>query len=246
MLFTAFNGFGESAYTYNFKTDILIGALSIDVFISPLLIPTAPPKQDMMCNKDEVNPFDQSLMFPYHKTLDIIGDIGVYGLAVLPGLSLIGNITNLKALATYGLMYAEAFLLTFGTLEIVKIAAKRNRPYTYFDGIPAGKEDDYYKSFASRHTAVGFMSAGFLTSTFFTEYPDSPWKIPVAAVSYVLAAGISASRIASGNHFLTDVLAGAAIGSVYGYLIPRLHLRKKASALGFAPTLKGFVISYRF
>jgi membrane-associated phospholipid phosphatase len=88
------------------------------------------------------------------------------------------------------------------------------------------------------------MSAGFLSSTYFTEYPDSNWKIPVAGLGYALAVGIAANRILSGSHFLTDVLAGAAIGSLYGYLIPALHLRKPGgTTMAFTPTVNGFLVS---
>ena len=71
---------------------------------------------------------------------------------------------------------------------------------------------------------MAFLSAGFLSATFSAEYPDSPWKIPIIAGVYTLATGIATFRIASGSHFLTDVLTGAAIGSLYGWVIPLLDL----------------------
>jgi membrane-associated phospholipid phosphatase len=33
-------------------------------------------------------------------------------------------------------------------------------------------------------------------------------------------------RIVSGSHFLSDVFVGAAIGSLYGWLLPFLHTRQ--------------------
>jgi len=89
------------------------------------------------------------------------------------------------------------------------------------------------------------MSASFVTSTFFVENPDSSWKVPLCAAAYTLAAGVGIGRIFSGNHFMSDVLAGAAIGSLYGYLIPRLHLRKKQDNISLLPLTNGFLVSLK-
>ena len=102
----------------------------------------------------------------------------------------------------------------------------------------------YSQSVFTGSTALAFLSASFLSATFSAEYPDSKWKIPVIAGSYVLATGIAFLRIASGTHFLTDVLAGAAIGSLYGWVIPALHKRQNDNlTLNF--TGNGFIASLK-
>jgi len=55
------------------------------------------------------------------------------------------------------------------------------------------------------------------------EYPDSRFKWPVIIGSYALAISVGIERMLAGMHFFTDVLAGAAIGSIYGWLVPYLH-----------------------
>jgi undecaprenyl-diphosphatase len=203
----------------------------------------------MACNcfadKSDVNAFDRILMFEYSRPLDITGDVMLSGMFFMPALSLYGNFSNGAAWAAHGIMYAQSIFLVFGTTEIIKISVLRNRPYFYTEEkIPKGKENDFNKSFPSRHTAFAFMAAGFLTSTFSTEHPNSSWKIPLCIASYSLATGVGASRIFSGNHFLSDVLAGAAIGSIYGYLIPRLYSRKNSDKPAPAPT--GLMFTFRF
>jgi len=48
-------------------------------------------------------------------------------------------------------------------------------------------------------------------------------------------------------HFLTDVLAGAAIGSFYGWLIPFLHKRPNIdNGISFHLTENGGIISLKF
>jgi membrane-associated phospholipid phosphatase len=143
-------------------------------------------------------------------------------------------------------MYAESVLLVFGTCETIKNSIARYRPYCYFGDVPSGKTTDYYKSFPSRHTAFAFISASFLTSTFFTEYPNSHWKLPISVFSYSIAAVVGLNRIFSGNHFISDVLAGAALGSIFGYLVPYLHLKKNQNPAALVPLPNGFVFVCKF
>lgn len=67
------------------------------------------------------------------------------------------------------------------------------------------------------------MGAGFLSYTFCRYFPESKWKIPVIAASYSVAIGTAGLRIASGNHFLTDTIFGAALGTVCGIGVPLVH-----------------------
>jgi undecaprenyl-diphosphatase len=247
LLAVAFHGHAESAFTYDLTKDIAIGALSLGVFVSPFFVSAAPERAPTALDKSRVNAFDRSLMFPYNKPLDIISDFGVYGMLALPALSLAGNFTDKDALLTYSIMYAEALLLTFGTKELLKNAIIRFRPYTYAGGVPAGLEDDYYNSFPSGSTSLAFLSAGFISATFSAECPDSPLNAPVVAGAYALAVAVAACRIFSGSHFLTDVLAGAAIGSLYGWAIPLSHNKQRAGdKVSIAVAGIGVVVSVRF
>ena len=218
-----FNLNSQSAFTYDIKQDIVIGSLAVLSSIVPFFINNEPETIPTGLHRDSINDFDRVFMFSYNRPLGIAGDIGLYGLFALPILSLSGNFNNKDTLLTYGIMYAQSILLVYGTCEILKISIGRYRPYSYFGDIPSGFEDDYYKSFPSRHSAFAFMSASFFAATFFAEQPESSWKIPLILGSYTLATGVAAIRVASGVHFLTDVLAGAAIGSFIGWVIPILH-----------------------
>ncbi|MDR1250994.1 MAG: phosphatase PAP2 family protein [Treponema sp.] len=246
MVAVCFDGFAESAYTYNLQKDLIIGPLSISVFTVPFFINNHPAND--FFPRDNINGFDRSLMFSYDKNLDTAGDIIMYTLLALPVIPMIGNIRNASTLLTYGIMYAEAFMLTHGTKDILKKIINRNRPYSYFGPVPSGLEDDYYNSFPSGHTSLAFMSAGFLTSTLLKDYPDSKWKMPVISISYSMAMAVAVNRIRSGSHFLSDVIVGAAIGSLYGYLIPALHLNKKQNNtnITITPSLNGFLLSCSF
>ena len=45
----------------------------------------------------------------------------------------------------------------------------------------------------------------------------------MTASSFGLATTVGIIRMSSGNHFATDVLAGAAIGTICGFIVPFFH-----------------------
>jgi len=59
----------------------------------------------------------------------------------------------------------------------------------------------------------------------------------MAVVSYSLATATALLRVASGSHFMTDVLAGALIGTALGIGIPFLHatIGKQDLEASFSP-----------
>ena len=57
------------------------------------------------------------------------------------------------------------------------------------------------------------------------------WKLYVWGSSLLAASTVGYLRVASGAHFPTDVLVGAAIGSAIGYFIPYIYRDKEQSNL---------------
>jgi membrane-associated phospholipid phosphatase len=240
------NTFSQSIYGVDLKRDLIIGTLSFGIGASTFFINNEPENTHDILNKNDVNTFDRSLIFSYNKPLDIISDYAPFSMALLPIISIIPNIKYADTLLTYSIMYAESLLLTYGTVFLLKNAIIRYRPYMYADGIQSGKEKDYYNSFPSSSTSFAFLSATFLSTTFYHEFPESKWKFPIITASYALAAGIGSMRILAGAHFLTDVLAGAALGSLYGCLMPLLHLRNDNKNIKIIPTGDGMIVSFSF
>jgi len=237
--------FSESAYSLDLKTDLVILSVTAGMFIPVFLID---PDPGDIKSKNDINFLDRQLMYPYNKTLDTISTIGVGAAVAFPLIPVFENIKDLDFLGTYGLMYIEALLLTTATKDIFKLAVARNRPYTYEGDIPSGKNDDYYKSFLSGHTSYAFLGATFFATTFSKEYPDSKYKIPLIISGYSIATTVGALRIASGSHFLTDVVAGALMGSFYGWFIPKMHYvsKNKESEVSVLPVGNSLIFSVSF
>ena len=197
-------------------------------------------------DKSDVNPFDRKLMQPYSKIHDGAADFLLIASLTTPVILLS---TNKEDWFTNGVMYIETLLIANGLKELAKLAVNRKRPYMYSErDLPQEEIDngDWAKSMPSGHTTFVFASATFLTYTFCRYFPDSPWRIPVSIGSYAIASGVAVLRISGGKHFLSDVLAGAAIGSAVGFLVPFLHTYKTKNDMSVAVTGNGLSFAMRF
>ena len=113
---------------------------------------------------------------------------------------------------------AAAFVV--GTL--VRKAIDRPRPYTALGFTPLFPKDKPGQSMPSRHC----FSAAAIAATVWYVLP------PLGAVLAVLAVIIAVSRVVTGVHFVSDVLAGLAFGLVFA-VAGRVAYIAAASALGF-------------
>ncbi len=212
---------------------------------------------------EDLNFLDKAAVFDYNRVLDKVGTIATIGVLAIPG---VYSLLKGDAMWGYGLMYFETIAMTYGLKELAKNLVVMERPYVYGEGtlgVGAPEEEfsngDYCRSFPSGHTALAFASATFITMVMGFDDSASSWRLPVCIGSYAVALGVAASRVLSGNHYITDVLVGALIGASCGAVVPLLHLEgfggvsgssnssKEASSIatfGIAPTGIAFGFSF--
>ena len=180
---------------------------------------------------NEVPAFDRALMQPFSSGLNTAGDILQFAALLSPAVLMTAP---MEEWLTIGVMYAETVLATYGVKEFAKSLVTRPRPYMYYDDKPMElvEEGDWNESFPSGHSALAFSGATFLSYVFGKYFGDSPWKYAVTAASYSVAAATAFFRVASGKHFLTDVLTGAAIGTAVGFVVPWLHSLNAGNSSG--------------
>lgn len=155
------------------------------------------------------------------------------------------------------LIHAEVITVTLSLQTFANVVVSRERPYGRTCGGP-GPEDfdddvffcdspDRYYSFFSGHTSQAFASAAVLCS-FHMNMPllgDGPENSVLPCVAgFTLAAATGAFRILGDMHYLTDVLTGAAVGTLTGFLIPwLLHFDPRSpedrAAFSIMPTANG-------
>lgn len=198
-------------------------------------------------DKDDVNALDRIFMNSYSKKLDRAGDISLVAAMATPAVLLATDKDEWFTVAT---MYAETLLIANGIKELTKLCVTRARPYMYYDPSSYPEDDledgDFANSFPSGHSTMAFAGATFASYTFSKYFPDSPYRYAVTGGSYALALATAALRIKSGNHFMTDVLTGAVIGSATGFLVPWLHTFNTKNDLNVGLTGNGVFVKVKW
>jgi len=140
-----------------------------------------------------------------------------YGLALSGVLYLSGQIVQEPELRKTGLMLAEALFLNGLTTGILKVTIGRSRPYgndgnTDIDFFRINDEDN---SLPSGHTSTAFAIATVLSQRIDNTY---------ATIALYSFAGLTAvQRIYADKHWFSDVVLGAALGTVIGLKVVNLN-----------------------
>jgi membrane-associated phospholipid phosphatase len=121
----------------------------------------------------------------------------------------IGLLSKNKDLQEKGLQTGIAFALTVGETYLIKALVKRPRPYITYPDLKNQTTEGSY-SFPSGHTSSTFSIATSLS----LNYP----KWYVIAPAYLWAGATGFSRMYLNVHYPTDVLTGAALGSLTAWV----------------------------
>ncbi len=102
--------------------------------------------------------------------------------------------------------------------NLAKYFVGRQRPYSFFKTIKSGGVDDYL-SFFSGHTSFSFAVS---TSSAYILEKENPHNSALVWSSSLLLASVTGYlRVAADRHYMSDVLTGAIIGGLTGYLISK-------------------------
>lgn len=99
-------------------------------------------------------------------------------------------------------------LTVFAIVTFFRKTFNRPRPYEKFATPSVFGKDKSGESMPSRHTACAFIIAMAFMYV----------SIPLGIAYLIISLFIMVSRVLSGVHFISDVLAGMAISLLYGYL----------------------------
>ncbi len=134
-------------------------------------------------------------------------------LPIVGGVALAGVVTRNRAVRLAAAHSAEAVILASVTVEAGKYLFGRERPYADpdLDGMDFLHYSSGSPAFPSGHTAAAFAMATTLGDAI-----AKPW----ARVGlYALAAGTGWAEMAAEAHWMSDVLAGAVIGTMSAKLV---------------------------
>lgn len=159
----------------------------------------------------------------HSSSMDNITNIGEklgatqYGLALSGVLYLGGQFTQESELRKTGLMLAEAIFLNGITTEVLKIVIGRSRPY----GNDGNFDLDFFKiNDEDNSLPSGHTSTAFTIVTVLSQRIDNTF----ASIALYSFAGLTAvQRIYADRHWFSDVVLGAALGTVVGLKVVRLN-----------------------
>jgi membrane-associated phospholipid phosphatase len=147
-------------------------------------------------------------------------------------------------------MYIESNFLIYALTSLAKGTFHRSRPYAYNTELTVDvrREQNASLSFWSGHAASAFNGTVFACTVFQSYHPDSPLVKPVWALGLTAAMTTGFLRIRAGQHFPSDVLAGAAVGSFTGWLVPRLHRNEsgRVAVIPMASGIPALVVSWEY
>ena len=147
-----------------------------------------------------------------------------YSFGVLGAFFLGGKfLKNEKALSVAEDGLASSLIAAGVISPILKVAIGRDRPSQTDSTFARGG-----MSFPSGHATQAFAVASVIAAHY-----DSPW---VKAAAYGLAGLVGLARMEQGEHYASDVLAGALIGTAVGNAVVRFHNSERLR-ISFAPSM---------
>ena len=135
---------------------------------------------------------------------------GLYSVILSAGLFTTGLITDNKEITNTGRILAEALAVSGLTVQLIKIVSGRSRPYLNEGNFKFNwlETNNDYNSLPSGHTVVAFTTSSVLAATIKNIY---------ASIALYSLAGLTAyQRIYSNNHWFSDTVLAAIIGTVVG------------------------------
>jgi membrane-associated phospholipid phosphatase len=147
----------------------------------------------------------------------LLGDPGSFVTGA--GIYLIGRIDGQRRVQALGLHSVESILLADVLGGGIKFVAGRHRPFVdvknpYNFQLWRGFQGDQFRSFPSGHTITAFAFASTVTRETQFWWPHAAWY--VGTVFYGGASLVGLSRMYNNMHWASDVMAGAAIGTIVG------------------------------
>ncbi len=238
LFFAVFPSFSQQLLVDPLWDSVAFGASAVLAGGSELFMAYVTPPDLGGVDLKQVNAFDRAALFPYSHGIDTastILELATFA-APLVLIFLLPQDQWLGAAVVYGEVMGSADFMK----NTLKYLLPRYRPYMYPGGTDNGRpsDPDWYASFPSGHTTMSFAAATFGSVLFATYYPGSPYLIPVIVTNYALATLTGSFRVFAGMHFMTDVIAGAAIGAACGYLIPLLHSTSTWSGAGGGKSIR--------
>jgi membrane-associated phospholipid phosphatase len=175
------------------------------------------------CDRSHVNALDRPAAGLYHPQWSAPGDVATAATLLLPATVILideGLVDGLND----DLVVAESALVSSGLQTMLSYAVARPRPRVYSDEAPLASRSNANagRSFFSGHVANTVATSVAALRTYQRlRRPVLGWTL--LGVGLAGSAFVGFARVASGAHYPSDVVVGAAVGVGMGLALPALH-----------------------
>jgi membrane-associated phospholipid phosphatase len=211
---------------YNLALDATItGALGASIILLAMYQPELLPKSCRWCTPPGIDiDVRNALVWKDHaRTADTLSTVTLVAIpaSAMTYLLLAANSRgDVNAGLVDSLLVTEAAAVALLMNQAVKLLVGRKRPHVFFQNDLGYQESEDNLSFYGGHTSFAFsVTAATVTVAAMRGYGGVGI---VAGVGFTLSAAVGYLRIAADQHFLTDILVGAAVGGLVGWAVPRI------------------------
>lgn len=246
----------KQVYTLNYGVDIPVTATgTIWSLYAFSKIYNKDPSSDeavLALNRKDVNGFDRWGIRPYSKRIDKISYIPFYASMPMPLFMMIDKRMR-KDIAKLSFLYLEAMSVTGILYTGSTYLTDRYRPYVYSSetDLDQRTRGGGKNSFYAGHVALVATSTFFLAQVYSDYHPGSKAKWVFYGIATAATGATAWWRHRGGLHFPSDILLGAAQGTLTGLFVPRLHRSKwfknqNLTILPFTGQSHGLAMIYKF
>jgi membrane-associated phospholipid phosphatase len=147
----------------------------------------------------------------------------------------VGRLAQAPVLADVSLHAGEAIFISSAGATVVRGLLGRSRPFVTGHADPfdyhygEGFAELKYRAFPSIHASASFATAAVLSAEVARHHPRATWY--VAPVLYGAASLPGLARMYNDQHWASDVLMGAFVGTLTGVKVVRYHHSRPGNRL---------------
>lgn len=222
----------REVYELHLAIDIPVTIVAGSAALVRILFEDKLARKTCPCDPSGINALDRGTVGNHSAAASTAADVTVYGvMAALPLLDLV-DLGFGRALGEDLVVYAETIAVDTALQNAVNFITARPRPRTYAGDPAFVASGEGYLSFYAGHVSTAFATLSMAAFTIRKRYGEKVWPWIVGGL---IASSVAFERVASGEHFPTDVAVGAVAGTGVGLAIPWLHLRRGEAHVQIGP-----------
>ncbi len=182
-------------------------------------------QQILSLNINNIDPLDRWAIYPYNRAIDRMSYYPFYASFPLPLVFFLLGKDTRNDFMKLSFLYLESLSVSGLLGTSATYFVNQYRPYAYSTGTTMDQKtiQNAKNSFYAGHVEVVGVSTFFISKVYADYYPHSRVKWLFYALSGTATVGMGYLRMEAGMHFPSDILFGAATGTLAGILIPYLH-----------------------